>query len=58
MAKPVIQMNLKGKKIRVFKSAQEAADTIGCSRSVISLACTNLSHRAMGCLWEYEEEYE
>jgi hypothetical protein len=53
--KGCIQMTKEGKEIRRFKSIKEAADSIGFSRSLVSLVCRGKIEFAGGYRWQYVE---
>ena len=50
----VYQYTLEGDFIREFNSAQEAADTVGCSRSMIELCSAGKCKVGVGFRWDYK----
>lgn len=50
----VIQLSLEGETVTVFPSTKIAAETIGCSRRLITWACNDSQRTAKGYKWKYE----
>lgn len=51
----VVQFDLKGNEIARYNSAKEAAATVGCNQSAISLACAGKRKTIKGYIWKYEK---
>lgn len=52
--KSVIQYDSSGHILKIFASANDAAEEIGCSASGISMACTGKVQTFKGFIWKYE----
>ena len=52
-----IQLDIDGRLIKVWESAKDASDAIGCSRQVINDCCANRCKTAFGFVWKnYSKE--
>lgn len=52
-----IQLDIDGRLVKVWESAKDAADAIGCSRQVINDCCANRCKTAFGFIWKnYSKE--